>query len=288
MLEGRSAPISPMQSTGHKQIILGVSFFDGTEAEALARARNGGLIVAPSGPGLADDLRIDPAYRAAVTTADLALPDSGFMVLIWNLLGCTGGRRKMKRFSGLKFLRLVLSQPDVQQRGASFWVMPSREEGDRNVAWLRANGFHELDMDDTYVAPDYRGQWKRNDRGELADEDLAKAIEARRPRWVFLNVGSGVQEPLGDWLRKRLDGRPAIVCSGAAIAFLTGGQVDIPPWADRHYLGWLLRILRQPCTFIPRYFRALGLLPLMLRWGEGLPRPQNPRLYNSADGSERG
>ena len=253
------------------QTILGVRFSDGTEEEVIARAHAGGLIVAPSGPGLTGDLARDPAYRAAVTTADLALPDSGFMVLIWNVLGLFGGRKRLGRMSGLRFLRLLLPEREVQAAGASFWAMPTSEERDRNLAWLRSNGFGHLTADDCYVAPDYRKSGHRGGKGELTDEALARAIEERRPSWIFLNIGSGVQEPLGHWLRGRLPYKPAIVCSGAAIAFLAGGQADIPAWADRFYLGWLLRVLREPKTFLPRYVKAFGLLPVLLRWQDELP-----------------
>ncbi len=39
------------------------------------------LVVAPSAPGLAVDLVKSVAYREALTTADLALTDSSFMVM---------------------------------------------------------------------------------------------------------------------------------------------------------------------------------------------------------------
>lgn len=236
----------------------------------MARAHECGLIVAPSGPGLAGDLARDPAYRAAVTTADLALPDSGFMVLIWNILGLMSGRRKLARLSGLRFLRLLLPERAVQAPGASFWAMPTSEERDRNLAWLRSHGFAHLTADDCYVAPDYRRGGHR-ETGWLTDEALARVIEERRPGWIFLNIGSGVQEPLGHWLRETLSYRPAIVCTGAAIAFLTGGQADIPQWADRYYMGWFFRILRAPKAFLPRYLNAFRLLPVIVRWRDKLP-----------------
>lgn len=263
------------------QAILGVQFADGTDGEIIARAHEGGLIVAPSGPGLVGDLARDPAYRAAVTAADLSLPDSGFMVLIWNALGLFGGRKKLARLSGLRFLRLLLPREDVQAPRASFWAMPTNDERDRNLLWLRRHGFPHLGAEDCYVAPDYRSGGHRDANGWLTDEILACIIEERRPRWIFLNIGSGVQEPLGHWLRERLSYKPTIVCTGAAIAFLTGGQAGIPAWADRFYLGWLFRILRSPKTFLPRYLGAIQLLPVLLRWRGELPplrssSPQTP------------
>jgi UDP-N-acetyl-D-mannosaminuronic acid transferase (WecB/TagA/CpsF family) len=64
---------------------------------------------------------------------------------------------------------------------------------------------------------------------------------------------------------------PAIHYIGAAIAFLSGDQVNIPVWADRLYMGWLLRTLSDPKRYLPRYWDARLLLPLMLRYRSELP-----------------
>ncbi len=105
----------------------------------------------------------------------------------------------------------------------------------------------------------------------MEDAELLAVIERRRPVCIFVNVGSGVQEQLGWYLRKNLSYKPAILCTGAAIAFLTGGQAPIPPWADRYYLGWLLRIPRDPKRFGRRYLNAFKLVPLLVKYRERLP-----------------
>lgn len=252
------------------EVILGVPFFKGTLDQAVAASTAGGLIVAPSGPGLAWDLRANPAYRTAVAGADLALTDSGLMVLEWNIL-CRFSQhfdeRRLHRISGLKYLEALLLREEVRQPGQSFWLMPSEVEMQRNLNWLKKNGFDHLTDDDCRVAPHY----PRRADGVIKDDALAILLEQRRPSWVFLNVGSGVQEPLGHWLRDRLSYRPALVCTGAAIAFLSGGQAKIPAWADRMYVGWLMRIISNPGVFGPRYFRALKLVPQLLCCRHQLP-----------------
>ena len=67
------------------QQILGIRFFLGDLEEALTAAASGGLVVAPSAPVLAD-LPRDPAQREALEKSDLALTDSGLLVLLWLLL----------------------------------------------------------------------------------------------------------------------------------------------------------------------------------------------------------
>ena len=46
---------------------------------------SGGLLVVPSAPTL-KDIPTQPAYRSALLSADLVIPDSAYMVLIWNIL----------------------------------------------------------------------------------------------------------------------------------------------------------------------------------------------------------
>jgi len=243
--------------------ILGIDFR--TDAETLPDRLDGaGLVVAPSGPGLAHDLPRSPAYRRSLENADWVLPDSGLMVLVWNVLS---PKARLARYSGLKLLRDILPRPDVRAPGATFWVMPSTAELDRNLTWLQGHGFPALSEANCHVAPRYEPAAD----GAIVDETLLRVIEERKPKIVFLNVGGGVQEPLGWYLRQRLSYRPAILCTGAAIAFLTGGQAPIPPWADRLYLGWLHRILRDPVRFGKRYGASFGLVGLLARYRDRPP-----------------
>lgn len=238
--------------------ILGLDFFAGTVEQACTLAGKGGLVVAPAGPGLAHDLVHVPAYRAALESADLVLTDSGFLVLLWRLR--TG--RGVPRISGLEFLRAFLSSEASQRR--IFWVMPSTEEMQRNLAWLRAHGFGTVEAD-CYVAPRYEGS------GAITDEAIRMVVEQRHPEFVIIALGGGVQERLGAYLKSVLSYRPGIFCLGAAIAFLTGGQVGIPPWVDRWRLGWLWRIASNPPAYTPRYLRALRLGWLVFRFGRDTP-----------------
>jgi UDP-N-acetyl-D-mannosaminuronic acid transferase (WecB/TagA/CpsF family) len=64
---------------------------------------------------------------------------------------------------------------------------------------------------------------------------------------------------------------PAIHCIGAAIAFLSGDQVQIPMWADKFYMGWLFRSISEPKRYVPRYWDARKLLRLMMRYRDQLP-----------------
>lgn len=238
--------------------ILGVDFFAGSLTDALERMERGGLLVAPSGPGLACDLVTEPAYRAALEGSDVVLTDSGYLVALWWLR--TG--RHLPRVSGLAFLRGFLERA-VARGTRTFWVMPSEADAVRNLAWLRAQGI-SVTAEDYCVAPRYG-------EGEIVDDLIRAAIDRRRPEAVVLAIGGGVQERLGWYLKRAVSGRPAIFCLGAAIAFLSGGQVGIPVWVDRWRLGWLWRIASSPRSYLPRYWRALRLAGLVWRHCRNAP-----------------
>jgi UDP-N-acetyl-D-mannosaminuronic acid transferase (WecB/TagA/CpsF family) len=247
----------PAEGGSFRQI-LGIRFFTGTPREALAIGMRGGLVVVPAAPALVD-LPDDPPYREALVGSDLAITDSGMMVLLWRLI--TGER--ITRVSGLEYLKLMLAEPTVREPGAVLWIMPTPAARDKNVAWLQAQGFATT-AEDCYLAPMYS-------KGELSDPALIEMIQTKRPRHIIVGLGGGVQERLGLFLKRNLDYRPGIHCIGAAIGFLSGEQVRIPMWADYLFLGWLFRSLSAPRKFFPRYWKARKLVAIMRKYRERLP-----------------
>lgn len=244
--------------------ILGIPFFTGTLEQAIVRTvEDGGLLVAPSGPGLAT-LCEAPEYQTAVEQSDIILTDSGLLVLLWNLLHSP----KIPKISGYLFFRELIKHPAVKAPGASFWIMPTAKEMAINLEWLSSQGIPVTEAD-CYLAPFYKA------KGAVKDADLLRLIEKRRPRFVFNNIGGGTQERLGYTLRQQLSYRPAIICTGAAIAFFTGQQANIPAWADKAHLGWLARIIADPRRYLPRYTAAFKLVPLFLRCGAKRPAPKS-------------
>jgi UDP-N-acetyl-D-mannosaminuronic acid transferase (WecB/TagA/CpsF family) len=297
-------------SFDHYRRILGVLFYVGPIEGLLERTMRGGLIVVPSAPVLVS-LTADPVHRRAIETSDLAVTDSGFMVLLWRLFT----RQKIIRISGLRYVRALMDDARFRNSKDIFWIMPSKRDEIGNRAWLMEQGM-TVEEEDCYLAPMYARE------GPLEDPVLLAKIEARRPQFVMINLGGGVQERLGLYLRdelakiseaqsgkgealsvkreevsgKREEGvaksealsanaqdsgpfalgslpsaapayRPSLICTGAAIAFLSNRQVNIPPWADRLFLGWLMRSLSEPTKFVPRYWHSLRLAVLMWKFG---------------------
>ncbi len=247
-----------MNSSPRFQQILGVRFFVGDAQGAIAEvSQDGGLVVVPAAPAL-KNLAVDKGYREALVGADFAIADSAFMVLLWNLID----RNRIPKLSGLKYLRALVEEAEFQQRGKTFWVMPTAASATRNFRALHDNGV-DVASEDVYLAPLY-GQ-------VITDQALLDQLEERRPKHIVLGIGGGTQERLGLYLKTHLSYRPSIHCIGAAIAFLSGDQVRIPVWADTLGLGWLYRTMADPKRFFPRYWDARHLAPLLLKYRDRLP-----------------
>lgn len=214
-------------------------------------------MVVPAAPAL-KNLGHDLRYRESLLGADFAIADSTLMVLLWNLIQ----RDRIPKLSGLKYLRVLLEQPEFHQPGSSFWIMPTPAAAQRNLAWLQANGT-AVTEDDIYLAPFY---------GKTIDDpELLRRLNQRRPQHIILGLGGGTQEPLGFYLKQNLRYQPSIHGIGAAIGFLSGEQIRIPIWVDDLGLGWLWRSLSSPSRYGARYWDARRLVPLLIRYKDKLP-----------------
>ena len=237
--------------------ILGIQFFNGDVDEAVASMfQDGGFLVAPSGTCFAR-LREDERYRRAIVAADMAIADSGLMVVIWRLLR----RENVQRISGLKYLKHLLGKLNGEGTKV-FWVLPNERACQKLIDWSRRESFL-INTENCYIAPRYGS--------DVEDRNLLALIDQHHPAHVIVAIGSGAQEKLGFYLRENLSYRPAIHCIGAALGFITGDQRRIPDWADRFFLGWLWRLVAQPSIFIPRLSHALELPWLIWKYGEKLP-----------------
>ena len=247
--------------------ILGIPFFNGNVDEAVGlMCYHGEFLVAPSGTCFAR-LREDETYRRAVLAADLAIADSGLMVVLWRLFQ----RETVYRISGLKYLKRLLGRLKGERDTEVFWVLPGESARQKLIEWSSRGGF-SIKSENCYVAPWYGP--------EVEDRNLLSLIEQQRPAHVIVAIGSGAQEKVGYYLRENLSYRPAIHCIGAALGFITGDQPAIPELADRFYLGWLWRLVAHPAVFIPRLSHAVELPWLIWKYGEKLPPLRRHRSSN--------
>jgi N-acetylglucosaminyldiphosphoundecaprenol N-acetyl-beta-D-mannosaminyltransferase len=250
--------------------ILGIRFFNGDVDESIALMfQRGGYLVAPSATCFAR-LRQDAPYRRAIVEADLAIADSGLIVVLWRLFR----RENLWRISGLKYLKHLLGRLKSEGARGVFWVLPTKRAAQKLLDWSHREEF-PINIENCYVAPRYGSV--------VEDRNLLGLVGRYRPAHVIIAIGSGAQEKLGYYLRENLSYRAAIHCTGAALGFVTGDQTPIPDWADRFFLGWFLRLIAQPRLFIPRLTRGFELPWLIARYGNALP-PLRSGVQKSATG----
>lgn len=225
---------------------------------------NGGLMTVPSAPCMILASR-NPDFFEAMASSRLILPDSGYMTLLWRL------RRgvRINRISGYEFLEYFLPRAELREAGSLFCVEPGEREAAIHTEFLNARGIPMTERD-SYLAPFYP-------RDRVEDPDLLEQLLERNPKHVLINLAGGVQEFLGahiqrEWEERRPGERvPALLCTGGAIGFFSASQVRIPRWADRLFLGWLVRTLSDPVRFVPRFARSVVLGTILLRWGSRRP-----------------
>lgn len=248
--------------------MLGINFFIGTPAEALAHiSKQGGLLVAPAAPSFIA-LQDDPDYRRAIANADLVIADSGWAVLFWRLLR----HEKLTRISGLALFKAFLETDDARMPRNLFWILPSEKAKMKALKFACASGC-PITAEDCYVAPRYSSI--------VQDPDLVSMLQQRQPKHIIIGIGGGMQDKLGRYLKEQLGYRPAIYCIGAAPGFVTGDQVVIPMWADRFFIGWIFRLIGQPRTYFARYWKARFVPGLIIKYGREMPAPRQAMQRDS-------
>jgi UDP-N-acetyl-D-mannosaminuronic acid transferase (WecB/TagA/CpsF family) len=183
--------------------MLGIDFFVGTAAEAIAHiSKYGGLIVAPAAPSFIA-LQDDPDYRRAIADADLAIADSGWAVLFWRLLR----REKLTRISGLALFKALLETADARITGNLFFILPSEKAKAKTLEFTRNSGYPTTAVD-CYVAPKYQRSEVRDQRSDLVGQaflpaDAIKAGKGERLPYTSSLTGAGVPPlPGGEgWVR---------------------------------------------------------------------------------------
>ena len=216
-----------------KIIFKEINFFDLNYDQIRKNIKKGGLLVIPSGPGLAT-LDRDKQYHTALKNSNIAIFDSGYFCLLLRILKFI----KVKKFSGYQFIKNFLNDVDTKNK--------------KYLISLKIKNSHH------YSAPIYK-------KNNIQDPQLLKIITKKRPKFIVINLGGNTQEILGYYLKRQLKFNPIIICSGAAMSFLTKQQAPINDLYDKIYLGWLIRIMFNPKNFLPRYFKALRLFLIVFR-----------------------
>jgi len=209
-----------------------------------------GLFVFPSGPGLAG-LKNNSNYHLALIKSNYVFFDSGFFVLFLKFFK----RINVNKFSGYIFLNYFFNKNAVIKNKSVFSIDPDKANLKLNEKFLKKQGFKIVF---NYLAPIYNKQ-------NITDKKLIKKLNKVKPNYILTNIGGGTQEILGYYLKKKLKFKTSIYCTGGAISYFTGTQAPINKFFDKFYLGWLIRILYNPRSFLYRYLISFKLIIILLR-----------------------
>tara|TARA_B100000161_G_scaffold255863_1_gene218413 strand:+ start:131 stop:862 length:732 start_codon:yes stop_codon:yes gene_type:complete len=208
-----------------------------------------GLFVFPAGPALAS-INQSNKYYESLRKADYVFFDSGFFVLLLKFFK----NISVKKFSGYKFISLFLDYLKKNKNKSVFCIDPNLKFSRSNKILFNNLGVKRIY---NYLAPKYKTK-------KLSDKKLLEKIKKIKPDFIITNIGGGRQEILGLYLKKNLKIKTTILCTGAAISFVTKDQAPINNLIDQFYLGWFVRLIFNPIVFLRRYLYSLRLIPMVI------------------------
>ena len=222
--------------------IFGIKFENIDQDESFNPLNFKGLLTFPAAPALVN-ISKDKKYYLSLKNSNYVFFDSGYLCLILRIFKNINANK----FSGLLFLRRLLQN----LKNSKFKVLlidPNQESSKKNKNYLKKKN---IQNSYSYIAPVYDN--------DFDDKILLQKIKKINPKFIIINLGGGVQEKLGLYIKNHTKKNTTIICTGAAIAFLTGDQAKIPHFIDKLYLGWLFRIVFNPRLYFLRYLNSFKL-----------------------------
>ena len=206
------------------------------------------MLVAPAASALSQ-IDVNKDYYQSLKGADIVILDSGFFCILLRIFKGLS----VNRLSGYLFLKKFLDL-DFKKNIKFFLIEPNQKDMIVNKSYFNKKRINNIT---SYVAPKYNTE-------KFKDSKLLKKIKQKKPRFIIVNIGGGIQETLGLYVKKNIKFKCSIICTGAAIAFLTKRQAPVNDLIDKLYLGWLIRTLYDPKKFFMRNLSALKLLKFFI------------------------
>jgi N-acetylglucosaminyldiphosphoundecaprenol N-acetyl-beta-D-mannosaminyltransferase len=223
-----------------------INFSNGEFEEIYNKVKKGGLVVAPAASALVE-IENDKIYHNSLINSDVVLLDSGFFCILLRIFR----NQEVKKLSGYKFLKKFLNKNKFKNKNL-LMIDPTKEESHFNQNFLKLKKFKKIY---SYTAPFYD-----DNKNFHKDKNLINYIKKIKPDCIIINLAGGKQEPLGIFLKNYLTKNVLIICTGAAIAFLTKRQAPINDLIDKFYLGWALRIIFNPKNTYKRFLKSFKLI----------------------------
>ena len=219
-----------------------IKFYSGNYDQIKYEFDKGGVLVAPAASALAN-IDIDKQYYSSLKKSKIAILDSGFFCILLRVFRF----QKVKKLSGFLFLKTFLDNFKNQQK--ILFIDPSRKSNILNTKFLKSKKIINFK---TYIAPNYNKKF--------VDLKLLNLINNYKPKYIIINIGGGSQEPLAIYINKNIKYKVSIMCTGAALAFMTGEQAPINKFIDKIYLGWLTRIIWNPKLYLGRILKSFKII----------------------------
>jgi len=219
-----------------------IKFYSGDYDQIKYEFDKGGVLVAPAASALAN-IDTDKQYYSSLKNSKIAILDSGFFCILLRIFRF----QKVKKLSGFLFLKTFLDNFKNQQK--ILFIDPSRKSNILNIKFLKSKKIINFK---TYIAPNYNKKF--------FDLKLLNLINNYKPKYIVINIGGGSQEPLAIYINKNIKYNASIMCTGAALAFMTGEQAPINKFIDKVYLGWLTRIIWNPKLYLGRILKSFKII----------------------------
>ena len=219
-----------------------IKFYSGDYDQIKYEFDKGGVLVAPAASALAN-IDTDKQYYSSLKNSKIAILDSGFFCILLRIFRF----QKVKKLSGFLFLKTFLDNFKNQQK--ILFIDPSKKSNILNIKFLKSKKIINFK---TYIAPNYKKKF--------FDLKLLNLVNNYKPKYIVINIGGGSQEPLAIYINKNIKYKASIMCTGAALAFMTGEQAPINKFIDKIYLGWLTRILWNPKLYLGRILKSFKII----------------------------
>jgi UDP-N-acetyl-D-mannosaminuronic acid transferase (WecB/TagA/CpsF family) len=210
--------------------------------------KKGGYLVIPAASAMVEAIKNKKKFNA-LKKSTYAIFDSGFFCFCLSLTKF----EYFKKFSGYKFLKSFIN--DNKNKNKKILSLDSSIiDLELNQKFLTKKGFKLIK---NYLCPFYS-------KNKIIDKKLIKIINRYKPEFIISNIGGGTQESLALYILSKINFKSSIICSGAALAFLTGAQAPITDIIDKLYLGWLTRLAYNPRLYFFRIMKSFGLFKIVL------------------------
>jgi N-acetylglucosaminyldiphosphoundecaprenol N-acetyl-beta-D-mannosaminyltransferase len=207
----------------------------------------------------------DPAVRAAVLGATLAVPDG--QPLVWALHAL--GHARATRVYGPDLMALYCTR--AAAAGTPIYLYGGR---DQSALELLERRLHER-FPGLQIAGGHSPPFRTLTPAE--EDQVIAEIDGSGAAVVWVGTGQPKQELWMARMRPRLSA-PLLVGVGAAFDFHAGLVSQAPPWMQRNGLEWTYRLYREPRRLWRRYARynprfVAGFARQYLRERRSAPKP---------------